>query len=193
MKELTRLIDEVNHVAAGFRNEYKGVLVIDITKWKEHFKEEHFLQLLDYLVSIDQKICLIFIAEEFEEEEMKELEKVLFSYMRIEKIEITIPTEKSLMIYMKRKLEEYGFELDIKAQEMMENLMSELLTLKNFDGYKTVKRLCQDIAFELCSQSIEVDAVITVEKLNKYTTSGVYISKMRDSVKKRPIGFGGDL
>ena len=24
MKELTRLIDEVNHVAAGFRNEYKG-------------------------------------------------------------------------------------------------------------------------------------------------------------------------
>ena len=40
--EITRLMSQVN-VAAGFRNEYKGILFIDVDEWLGHFNEKHFI------------------------------------------------------------------------------------------------------------------------------------------------------
>ena len=46
--ELYRLMESIQ-TAAGFRNEYKGVIRINVDDWVGHHKEKHFLDFLQFL------------------------------------------------------------------------------------------------------------------------------------------------
>lgn len=192
LTELTRLIREVN-CAAGFRSEYRGVLALDITLWNGHFEELYFHRILEYLSSVDDYICVIFIAENFSDEDMQKIENILSSFFRIRRVSLLYPSVIQLADYLEHKLSTYGLKLEEKARELLSESIDELKENKYFDGYKTINRMCQDIVFDLCSSKDFSPLNITVEKLSRYSKNGEFVKSMKEIIKTRKMGFGGNL
>lgn len=192
LTELTRLIREVN-CAAGFRSEYKGVLALDITLWNGHFEELYFQRILEYLSSMDDYICVIFIVENFSDEDTKKIENILSSFFRIRSISLLYPSVEHLTAYLENKLSTYGLKLEDNARALLSESINELIDNKYFDGYKTINRMCKDIVFDLCSAVDFCPINITVEKLNRYSKDGEFIKTMKETIKTRKMGFGGNI
>ena len=168
LNELTRLIREVN-AAAGFRSEYRGVLALDISLWNNHFEELYFQRILEYLSSVDDYICIIFIAENFSNEDMIKVENILSSFFRIRRVNLHYPSVSQLADYLEHKLSTYGLKLQNDAKILLEESIHELVDNRFFDGYKTINRMCQDIVFDLCSAEDFSPINITVEKLSRFS------------------------
>lgn len=189
LSELSRLIREVNF-AAGYRNEYAGLLAIDISSWNGHYRESHFNRIMEYLSSIDDKVCIIFMVENFTIKEVEEVDYILSSYFRIRKIKLDYPKSIELVNYIIQKLNKYDLKLDSEAVDMLRESVNELRNYKYFDGYKTINRLCQDILFEICSQDGINNNKITKDMLLKYAKDGTYVMRMKDRSRfkrKQPI------
>lgn len=191
LTELTRLIREVN-CAAGFRSEYRGVLALDITLWNGHFEELYFHRILEYLSSVDDYVCVIFIAENFSDEDMHKIENILSSFFRIRRVTLLYPSVDQLTNYLECKLSKYGLKLEENAKVLLSESINELKENKYFDGYKTINRMCQDIVFDLCSSKDFSPLNITIEKLNRYSKDGEFVKSMKEIIKTRKMGFGGN-
>ena len=192
LNELTRLIREVN-AAAGFRSEYRGVLALDISLWNNHFEELYFQRILEYLSSVDDYICIIFIAENFSNEDMIKVENILSSFFRIRRVNLHYPSVSQLADYLEHKLSTYGLKLQNDAKILLEESIHELVDNRFFDGYKTINRMCQDIVFDLCSAEDFSPINITVEKLSRFSKDGEFVKSMKEIIKTRKMGFGGNV
>lgn len=191
LSELTRLIADVR-AAAGFRSEYRGILVLDISAWEKGLEEDHFLRVLEYLSSIDHKVCIIYIAEDFPQEANQKLEQVLNGYCRVRSVDFSYPEPGEFAAYCAKWLLQYQLQLDKGAQKMLADSISALMKWDYFDGYKTVNRLCQDIAFDLCSLPDVQKKPVTAKQLAAYHKDGPFVKNMSRMIKLRSIGFGGE-
>ncbi|QSX06959.1 hypothetical protein JYG23_06105 [Sedimentibacter sp. zth1] len=190
LMELTRLIREVN-TKAGFRCEYGGLLALDISAWKNHYKEIYFNRIMEYLSSIDDRVCIIFIAENFTEDELKEAEYILSTFFRIRRVKLDYPSSNDLTKYIIDKLSKYGLEFTEDAVNTIKESVEELKAFKYFDGYKTINRMCQDIVFEICMSEKFKDEKINATKISRYSKDGEYVQSMKEIITIKRIGFGG--
>lgn len=83
--ELQRLIDKIDN-AAGFRNEFKGIVHIDINEWIDHFEKKHFVSLMECLSSNSNKWLIVLSVYSDKKEKIHNLNAFLSLYLRIEKI-----------------------------------------------------------------------------------------------------------
>ncbi len=188
--ELFRFI-ESTEAAAGFRNEFKGIIRINIDEWVGHHKEKHFLDFLEFL-QLNTSYWLIFLtlSEHCENDETKEMEGIVSMYLRIEKIILRAPNENEFIEYASEHLSKYGLELDGSAKSVLASSVKVLRNNKYFYGFHTIKDLCNDIVYSLFSDSTSVNNIITAEMLNEFSADSEYIKRTILKIKNTvSLGF----
>ncbi len=185
--EVQRLINETN-IAAGFRSAYSGIVSVDIDEWLGHCEEKHFITFLEFLASNSDKWIVVFNVLNDRTEDIEKLESILSMYFRIERSVLTLPETEDLMQFVSRRLAEYGMRLNEEAERLVYRVIEKMRQNKYFDGYKTLKILCQDIIYEVYSDPDNTDDIITIEELRRFDLDGSYI-KRATWKSERKIGF----
>lgn len=185
-KELLRLFDEVGF-AAGFRNEFRGVIRIDIDEWINHFEEKHFIDFLEYLSANDEKWFIILSVTPTDKKKIHNLKAFLSMYMRIEEVSLSLPKTEELFDYIESTLSGYGLTLSEGGKKLLTETINKLRKNKNFDGFKSIKLLCQDIAYTFFSQEKIKDYIIDEEFLKFFAPESSYVKETElkyDKVQK---------
>lgn len=188
-KDLYRLIESAES-AAGFRNEFKGIIRINIDEWVGHHKEKHFLDFLQ-LLQINTAYWMIFLtlSDHSEDDRTKEMEGVVSMYLRIEKITLHMPSDDDLVEYASKHLAKFGLELDEGARTVLANSVNVLRSNKYFYGLHTITDLCNDIVYSLFSKSTNIGNVITAEMLGDFSADSEYIKRTVIKFTTITLGF----
>jgi len=187
--EIQRFMTEINN-AAGFRSEYRGIVYIDVDEWRDHFEEKHFVSFMEYLSDNSDDWLVVLSVSDDKQEQIKQMEAFVSAYIRIEQITIEPPTVEELTKYAKKLLEGYGITLISQSEKILNGSIGELCNNKYFDGYKTVKMLCEDIAYTLYTDGFRKDKGIIPSDLSKFTKDSEYIQRMLMKIEKvNRIGF----
>lgn len=187
--ELQRLIDEVDN-AAGFRNEFKGIVHIDINEWIDHFEEKHFVSLMEYLSSNSDKWLIVLSVYSNNENKIHNLNAFLSMYLRIEKITLSFPKTDDLFVFIEDMLNQYGLTLTEDAKELLHDTIETLRNNKYFDGFKTIKMLCQDIVYAVFSNENVEQLQLSASALSKFSSDSVYVRNMIANIERvKRIGF----
>lgn len=77
--ELTRLMDSIR-AAAGYRNEYKGLVRISLDQWVGHHSEKYFFELMEYLAAHTNNWLIVLTLSEkrMKEQEIWKLQRQCF-------------------------------------------------------------------------------------------------------------------
>lgn len=187
--ELRRLMRELE-AATSYRGVFKGVLSVELNQWIGHFESLHFKRLMNYLASMDNKLCILFVLENVSDASTVELERILAQYVRIEKIVTPYPSVDDFMGFIVTWLQRYDFSLMDDAKALLKDSVAFLRSSDHFDGFKTLILMCEDIVFEICASDTLNDArIITSGDLTAYAQDGVFINRLKENMQKRVIGF----
>ncbi len=187
--ELERLIDEVG-CAAGFRSEFKGIIHIDINEWIDHFEERHFTSLMEYLSYNSEKWLIVLSAYSDDGEKIHNLNAFLAMYLRIEKICLSLPKTEDLFGYIEERLAEYGLTLEEDARELLFATIEKLRANKYFDGFKTIKMLCQDIVYSVFSSEKLENYSLSAKMLGGFAAEGEYVKRTVANIEQRVNQIG---
>ncbi len=187
--EITRLMSQVN-VAAGFRNEYKGILFIDVDEWLGHFNEKHFISFLEYLSDNSDDWMVVLSVLGGKKQQARDMETVLSAFLRIETITVEEPTTPELLYYFEHLLERYGFSLSEDGRELVVKTVEKLKKNEYFDGYKTTKRFCQDVVYTVYASGVPQNTVLDSAALERFAPDGAYANRTAPKLTDlKKIGF----
>lgn len=189
-KELYRLIDSIE-AAAGFRNDFKGIIHINVDEWVGHHREKYFLDFLQFLrMNTAYWMVVLSISDNIENDDTREMEGVVSMYLRIEKITLHMPSVKELVEYASEYLSKYGLALDGGARDVLMGSVEILRNNKYFNGLNTIIYLCSDIVYSLFSESTTVGNIITAEMLSDFSADSEYIRRTVIKIEKTvTLGF----
>ena len=186
--EIQRLMTEVIS-AAGFRNEYKGIIYIDIDEWVGHCHEKHFIDFLEYLSDNSDNWLVVLSVNAKSEEKVEEMLGVVTSFLRIECIKIEAPTSIDLADYLCQCMSAYNISVDAGAREILFKTVETLSQAKYFDGYKTVKMLAQDIVYNVLAERKDVTVISEADVL-QFSNESEYVKRYVKKIERtRHIGF----
>lgn len=174
--EIQRLMDEVSN-AAGFRNEFRGIIRIDIDEWLGHFEEKHFVDFCEYLAANNDKWFIILSVYSEDETKLHNLEAFLSMYLRLERMTLDLPETEDLFEYIEGKLSDYGLSLSPDGKELLSATIEKLRKNKYFDGFKTIRLLCQEIAYSAFSREQMDSYVLTSDDLAAFGPDSDYVKR----------------
>ena len=188
--EIYRFLETIQ-VAAGFRNEFKGIVRINISEWVGHHKEKYFLDFLQLLKNNTSNwLIILSISNIKENEKTKEMESVISMFLRIESVTLHMLSDKELAEYASSFLMKYGFELDDGAKSVLENSIEVLRKNEYFNGLSTIEDMCNDIAYLLFSEQTMTDRIITADMLADFSSESEYIKRTIMKIKHTvTLGF----
>lgn len=187
--ELPRLMNETNR-AAGFRSEFKGIIHIDCNAWLEHYREPHFVSLMEYLAANSHKWLVILSVYSTNQKDLHNLEAFLSMYLRIRKISLPMPSTDELMERLEAQLESYGLKLEASARELLSETVEIIRENPYFDGFKSLSMLCQDIVYTLFSQKSVPKVPLTAKDLSFFGPGSEYVSRtIAQITRKHRIGL----
>ncbi len=182
--EFTRLMEEVGN-AAGFRSEFRGVVSIDISEWLDHFEEKHFLSFLEYLSNNSDLWLIVLTVSSLKEDKLKSLEAFLKMFLRLVTVEINMPQTDILLDYIERKLSEFGISIDTDGRAILYDTLEKLRKQKYFDGYKSVRLLCQDIAYSYFTLETPGNPCLDADFLSAFGSDSEYVDRMMLTFSKQ--------
>lgn len=188
--EIYRFMDAVR-VAAGFRNEFKGIVRINVNDWLGHHKEKYFREFLNYLNGNTKSWLVILTVSSVDKlEKAKEMESVVSMYLRIETVTLSSPTDQEFVDYSNDFLAKYGFKLEESAEAVILESISVLRNNVYFNGYHTVADMCNDIVYSLFSKAEANDRLITADMISDFSADSDYIKRTIVKSKQRAtLGF----
>lgn len=187
--DMKRLISEVSN-AAGFRSEFKGIVHIEIDEWVSHYNEKHFISFMEYLADHSDKWLIVLSVSPDYGAAIHNLEAFLSMYLRIEKVTLTLPKTEDLFEDIQKKLYNYNLHLNADAKDLLYETIECLRKNPYFDGYKTIKSLCQDIVYTIYSTQITDSKVLTKEMLMDFSVDSSYVKRTIFNLEKvNKIGF----
>ncbi|MBO5934832.1 MAG: hypothetical protein J6Q94_05020 [Clostridia bacterium] len=187
--ELYRLIDAVKN-AAGFRNEFKGIIRINIDEWVYHHEEKHFHDFLQFLqFNTSYWMIILTISNKKENDNTRALEAVASMYLRLEKITLHMLTNSEFVDFAEAHIAKYDLKLDDSAKALLEDSIAVLKKNEYFYGLHTIIDLCNDIVYSIYSSSLNVSHVITADMLGDFKADSDYIKRTIMKSKKSSLGF----
>ena len=83
-----------------------------------------------------------------------------------------------------------GFKLEDDAKTLLYASIEKLRKNKYFDGYKTIKMLCQDIIYYVFSSEEGVAQTISANMLNGFSQNSEYVNRMIGNIERtNKIGY----
>ncbi len=188
-------IDRFNEcvsLAAGFRNEFRGIIRIDIDEYMGRQDEKYFRSFLEHLASNSEKWLIILTYAGGNEKDIKAMDVTIRSYMRVEKIRLEMPSSEEFTEYLEEVFGKYGLCVTEDGKELLEETVEKLRENKSFDGFKTVRLLGIGIVYELLSGDGDFSECLTADKLRPFSAESEYIGNfILNLAKPHQIGFSG--
>lgn len=189
--ELKRFIQTLK-TAAGFRDSFKGIVYIDITEWVNDFDNKRFTAFLEYLAT-NTNDWLLILNIDADIKDTNDIEALLSSYLRIEKITLKIPETRHLVEDACEIIESFNFSVDDSGKSVLEKSINKLRKHQNFDGFKTVENICKDIIYNTLSKKSIRSYTLSEADLSDFGPESNYIKRMTSNEKKsNNIGFQGE-
>ncbi len=191
--ELRRFIYEINRIK-GFKNNFEGVVYIDITEWTDHLYDSRFAAFLEYLATNSASWLIVLNVTDPDEETEKKVEKELSAYLRIEKVKFDLPNTDDYLDEIEATLSGYGFHLDDGARALMAESLEKICKSGRLNMAQTVKHLCADIVYRSLGAKKRAALVLSAKDLRYFASDGAYVNKLIENHEKREknkIGFVG--
>lgn len=190
--ELYRLIDSIN-AAAGFRNEYRGIIRINIDEWVGHHEEKHFIDFLQFLENNTSLwMVILTISNTEENEKTKAMESIISMFLRIETINLFDFEITDFISYASEILAKFGLTADESAKSLLCESIGVLKENEYFYGLHTIRDMCSDIAYSVFSKSKVVDNILTAEMLADFSAESEYIKRTVHKINQSgSLGFKG--
>ena len=186
--ELNRFINKLSEMA-GFRNDFRGIVCIELDEWLEHFKEKYFNVFIEYLEENCDNWLIVFSVNSSVENE-EELFSYLSMYFRMDKVKLSIPSAEEYMGHLGEVLATYGFSLSPSAKSILVGSIEELKKSPLFDGYKSINRLGMDVAYEKYISEDFRKRQIAEQDVAMFAPESEYIQTMiKNYEKKKQVGF----
>jgi hypothetical protein len=146
---------------------------------------------MEYLAAHSDNWLIILTVSTGNSELVHNLNAFLSMYLRLETVKIELPETKELFGYIERKLGEYDLTLTDEAKALLHKTIDTIRRNKYFDGYKTLRLLCQDIVYDVFSQEKVESVTLDAQALEKFASDGEYIRNMIYKFERvaRKIGF----
>ena len=189
-RDIYRFIDAVNN-AAGFRNEFKGIIRINVDEWVGHHKEKHFLDFLQFVqINTAYWLIILTVSSVKENDETRAMEAVISMYLRFETITLHMLTDSEFVEFAEGYLSKYDMRLDDSAKALLKESVAVLKKNEFFYGLHTVIDLCNDIVYSVFSASTNVSHTITADMLADFSADSEYIRRtVMKSKKNGTMGF----
>ena len=187
--EIPRFIREVTY-AAGFRNEFKGLILVEISEWMDHCTEKHFINFLEYLSDNSDNWLIVLSLPDRDPEKVDRMLSVVSAFLRLEVVNVAAPTEVELMAFLKEQLGLYGMTLMSDAEAVLTETIRILMQHEFYDGYKTVRNLGRDIVYSVYSNRRKRTGTLTARDVASFSADSEYICQtVRKQQQFKHIGF----
>ena len=101
-----------------------------------------------------------------------------------------MPKTEDLFEYIERKLSGYGLTLSDDGKQLLTATINKLRKNRYFDGFKTIRLLCQEIAYTVFSKENLVSYNLTAKDLADFAPDSEFVSKTEINFEKtRKIGL----
>jgi len=188
--ELTRLDNTISGFA-GHNRFYKGVSCINIDEWLEHTNEDHFTKLLNYISSNSEKLLVIFCILNDDKNVIGAVESALSSHIRFESLSLRFPDSNELVeLVESRHIQDKGFTLTRSAKTLLRETIEEIAAGKNFNGFKSISQLANDILYNILTTDFGDSKHISADMLSCCGKDSNYVKRARSQIGvKKVIGF----
>ena len=188
-EELTRLMDSIR-AAAGYHNDFKGVLRIALDRWVGHHSEKYFLELMEFLSAHTNDWMIVLSISKKPDEKTRNLEAIVSMFLRTEVIHMQLPDVQDLAAYANSYMQQFGLRLDASALDVLTKSLEKLSSSKYYHSYRSVELLCNDIVYTVMSQAQTPMTVLSAADVKDFSQDSAYIKKTEtESAKRIVLGF----
>lgn len=185
-KTIASICDKIHDLlslAGGFRGDYRGVVLIDLSSLK-HFNRD-FIEVMRY-IKVNTAGCFRIVTGNIREYQIAEVERILCaaSY-RAKTIRNDSLTPDKAMIFFEMKLEECGFTFDNKTRNVIYIMLRQLTESHKINTLTDVSGMCDDVLFFLLCEGC--DGIVTVNMIDAYFRQCILYAA--DTKEKRHMGF----
>lgn len=142
-----------NHVrnAGGYYGSYHGIILVDVSEWRGHFKEKYFDIFLAYLADCRMGDLIPFFYADCSdsEEEKRLLEAVVSSYFSIIRVNVSAA---DLCKYAVSIFEDRNLRIDDGARIYLKDFFKEASNSALFHGTESVLHICESVVREYNSE-----------------------------------------
>jgi len=186
--ELNRFAESMDR-AAGYRSDFKGVVCIELDEWLDYYKEKYFNIFMEYLEENCDNWLIIFSVDGLDNKKVDELYSYLAMYFRLDRADLSMPSEKEYMDYLEGVLQKNSFTISKAAHTTLTKTVAALKKNPLFDGYKSLNRLAQDIAYKKYTAPVFESTEISGEDVKEFASNSSYVNTMVKNYERKQFGF----
>ncbi len=172
--EIDRFNERVS-LAAGFRNEFRGIIRIDIDEWLGHEDEKYFIRFIENLAGNSDKWVIVLTYSDKKEREARAMDVLIRAHMRVEKIKLNHQTPEKYEEYLEEILEKYELSIDDSGRTLLIDAIETLGRSNYFDGFKTIRLFAQGLIYELLANDFSFGKPLTADDLGAFSFDGDYV------------------
>ena len=131
--------------ACGYHGEFRGVLVLDITEWEKHSKENYFDVLLCYLADIREDVYTVFCMDTDPTCEDRETCRKISQYFRLNMVDLTKADTAEYFQFVLEKFRKSRVGIEQEAEHVLSRYIEKMRENKSFCGYETVRRMAEEM------------------------------------------------
>ena len=147
-----------------------------------------FVSFLELLASHNEEWLIVLSVSE--NENLDNFIAAVSTYLRIKTLKIEMPTTDELLVYVKNKLSLHNLSVNDKNNEQIKDTIEKLKGNKNFDGFKTLDMLVQDIVYEHFCVPDSQKGELPDDIIEKFTSDSEYANRLNGKKKSaKTIGF----
>ncbi len=137
-----------NH--AGFCNDFKGIVAVDLTDWASCGMDEDLEAVLSYLKDTQHDRFYIFYATTSEPDKLR---NILQFYFTVQPHFLKLEKASELLSYAVSKLRsEYSIRLDNQAEASLGQVIRAVVKAGGYRGIGSVSSMCRDLSYQLLSE-----------------------------------------
>ena len=176
---------ECMHRHSGYRNEFAGVVRIDMTDWTEHTEDARLASVIAFIHDYSDSVFFITTVTSDEKLMCEPLKKVFDKWIHTEFITVAKPSTEILTETVIDRLASEGHTLTADAKELIEASVRKLSEQKHFAGLREIISLADAISAE----AVGVKR-ISAKHLSAFSSEGEWIAEHTDG-ESFSIGFSG--
>jgi len=176
--------------ASRYHGFFKGCLVLDITAWAEHTKEEYFDVLLCYLSDIRDDIFTIFYMDAGRREKADQIIYAASKYFRVDAVDFSQTEPEAYLSYALKAFDEKNVPVKESAKKELLAAIKKWCQERDFNGYETIARMVDEISFQFYVNPNKGQAVTgsLIRDIGKYSHL-IQEPDGEPDVRKIKIGF----
>ena len=173
--------------ASGYYGSYRGIILADVTEWKEHFNEKYFDIILSYLSDrrMDGIIPFFFMKFQGYSVETRILDAAVCSYFKSARIVLEAADLHNCML---SELTQAGISVDRSTSCYIEGFIRKASNSEMFHGTDSIHQICEEIIQRYKTDEEDKAEVLDGPSLKELLAVSGYLDLFKDKEKK-VMGF----